>query len=147
MFYRKKFILLLLSTHFFLNTSFSHEAISITNPSPMIMMHALAGREPEPITSQGASYSISSSNKISKISAFLNDPMPPHTTLSIQMSAPHGAQSLGRVILSTTPQDLVVHIQENTTATLPFFYIFSSTTKAGTLPLATKIVTFTLSNE
>ncbi|MDR3624739.1 MAG: hypothetical protein P4L16_06335 [Chlamydiales bacterium] len=165
MFSHRIFFLTILSGYFFFsnlifsNTILEHPdehvlnntsslTIHTTNPQPLIITSCFAGNEPRPLSSTTASYTITSdAHKTCKISAFLNNRMPQNTSLAIQLAAPSGAQSTGMIMLSTIPQNLVLHIPPHTNATLPITYLFSTKCQAGILPLTTKMVTFTLDTE
>lgn len=105
---------------------------------------AVAGSQPTSVTNAVTTYNVrvnKTSNK--KITAGLNTNMPANVTLTVTLSAPPGATSLGAITLTTTAQDAVVNIT-NVNVTQSITYQLSATVAAGVIPSSTRTVTFTL---
>lgn len=89
-------------------------------------------------------YSVSTNEVNKKIVASLDNNLPKGCFLQVSLSPPTGARTLGMQTLSTTPTDLVVEISKTSASGLPMVYRFTTHPKAGVIPNATRIVTYTL---
>lgn len=115
------------------------------SPAPFTITTAAAGTQPTPITNSVTTYYIKAKNAAGaqKISAQLDAPMPPGTTLTVQMVASPGATSLGAVSLDATARNVVINIAKENGATYGITYVFTATVAAGVVPMQTRTVTFT----
>ena len=121
----------------------SAQTITVTgNPAPFVVTTAVAGAQPAVLTSNPTTYTVAGVQNSLKISAGLNAPMPPGTTLTVLLSPLLGSTSVGRVTLSTTVTLLEYDIQDVGTGQIT--YTFTATAAAGVIPSQSRIVTFTL---
>ena len=97
-------------------------------------------------TTSTNTYSISTNETNKKISGYLDASMPAGTTLSVNLSPPSGARSMGEQALSAVPVDLVIEISMVFEVGLPMVYTFSADSKKGVLPSETRIITYTLTD-
>jgi hypothetical protein len=119
-----------------------------TSPAPFVMTTAVAGSQPTAITNNLTTYFVKAKNPAGaqKISAQLDVPMPPGTTITLTMAPPAGATSLGPVALDMTSRDIIINIDKENGSTLAITYVFSATVAAGVVPSQTRTVTFTMSS-
>lgn len=117
-------------------------------PAPFVISTAVAGSEPAAITNSVTTYYVLDKKPAGtrKISAALDSPMPPGTTLTIQLVPSAGATSLGPVSMDMTDRNLVVGIYKDNGSTLGITYVFTATVSAGVVTSQSRNVTFTLSN-
>lgn len=115
------------------------------SPAPFTITTAVAGTEPAALTNGVTTYFVKAKNAAGpqKITAQLDAPMPPGTTLTVQMVAPAGATSLGAVSLDATVRNIVINIAGVNGSTQGITYVFSATVAAGVVPTQTRTVTFT----
>jgi hypothetical protein len=105
---------------------------------------AVAGSQPASKTVSSTTYSLLTFGR-TRITARLNSPMPPGTTLYLTLAAPSGATNHGPVVLTTTAQDLVTNIPFLTSKSgLSITYEFEATAAAGVVPMQTRTITLTL---
>ena len=115
------------------------------SPAPFTITTAVAGTQPTPITNSITTYFIKAKHPggAQRVSAQLDAPMPPGTTLTVQMVASPGATSLGAVSLDATVRDVVINIDFEKGSTYGITYVFTATVAAGVVPMQTRTVTFT----
>ena len=121
-------------------------ALSVSgSPAPFTITTAVAGAEPTPITNSVTTYYVKARHPggAQRIAARLDAPMPPGTTLTIQMVASPGATSLGAVSLDATVRDLVINIDREPGTSYGITYVFTATVAAGVIPTQMRTVTFT----
>lgn len=121
------------------------------NPPTLIIDSAVAGQEPQEATNSSTTYTVVTNEgafvtpeKPKKITGVINQAMPPHTYLKINLQAPAEGWSEGDVELSETSHTLVDYItvpDEDLTIT----YKFGATAEAGTLS-GFRVVTLTLTD-
>ncbi len=124
-----------------------HSALTVSgSPGTMTASTAVAGMAPTPVVDGITTYYVRARNPAGpqKIVAQLNAPMPAGTTLTINMVPPAGATSLGNVVLSVTPQDIVLNIDKIGGSTQGITYTFTATIAAGVVPAQSRIVTLSL---
>ena len=112
----------------------------ITGPSPVF---ALCGCSSATSTN---TYSILTNEMNKKISGSLNADMPEGTVLTVNLSPPSGARSMGTQILSATPVDLVIEISRVFESGLPMVYTFTANARNGVIAPETRIITYTLTD-
>lgn len=105
--------------------------ISFTGSPVLTISSAAAGQEPLPVTDSSARYAISTNGTSMRITAQINKPTPPHTTLEIMLAPPGSGTSAGFVTLSTTPATVVSGIGPVASGSRVVTYRFSATTQAG----------------
>ena len=117
-------------------------------PAPFVVSGAVAGSEPIPITNSVTTYYVKDKKPAGtrRISAALDSPMPPGTTLTIQLVPSAGATSLGAVSMDMTDRSLVVGIYKDNGSTLGITYVFTATVAAGVVTSQSRNVTFTLTD-
>ena len=118
------------------------------SPAPFVLSTAVAGSQPTALANNSTTYFVKAKNSAGaqKITAQLDAPMPPGTTLTIQLGTPAGATNLGAVPLDAIPRDVVVNIAKENGVTLGVTYGFTATVAAGVLSTQTRTVTLTLSS-
>ena len=118
--------------------------VSSGNAGTLTVNAAVAGAPPSSKTLSSTTYSLFTFGK-TRITARLNSPMPPGTTLYLTLAAPAGATSHGPVALTTTAQDLVTNIPFLTNKSgLSITYEFEATAAAGVVSAQTRTITLTL---
>ena len=115
-------------------------------PGLLRISTAIAGFEPIAVSNATTTYTVSTGNpnRIHKIMARLNAPMPVGVTLTVTLDAPSGATSLGPVALDATDRDVVMGIPRRTTATHTITYELSASVAAGVIPNSSRTVTLTI---
>ena len=114
-----------------------------SDPAPLTVGTAIAGSQPLPATDISTVYTVTAAAG-EKITAFIDQAMPPGVTLEITLTAPPGAVSLGPVVLTTVPQDLVRSIPAGTFAGLSVRYTLRATVAAGVVSPRGRIVSFAI---
>jgi hypothetical protein len=121
--------------------------LSGTSAGTLTISAVIPGQDPTGVSSSTTTYDISTPqpNRTYRITARLNQAMPAGTTLSLTMSAPTGASSVGPVVLTTTDQDIVVNIPRKLDETgLSITYSFAATPAAGVVPLTSRSIILTI---
>jgi hypothetical protein len=98
------------------------------------------------IDASGVTYDITNNagENSKKLVGSINSDMPNETSLSVQVSAPSGAESEGLVALTTVPQELVTGIDNVTESLLAISFKLEATVAAGVIASATKTFTLTV---
>lgn len=117
------------------------------DPSPLVVDAATAGSQPDPVTENSTTFALTTNASSKKITGSVGTSMPSGVTLEVQLNAPSGASSAGKVGLSTTDQDLVTSIAQVAESSLTTEYTLSATVDAGTVPSTDKTVTFTFTTQ
>ncbi|MHC9544071.1 MAG: hypothetical protein AB9903_31545 [Vulcanimicrobiota bacterium] len=114
----------------------------------LIITDVVAGDDPVSVTSSVATYSISTNQSSKKITGLLLEgKAESFTTLSITLQAPSaGGSSLGEVILTAQPADLVVGIPAGAHQNRSITFKFSTTVEAGVIPSTSRTVVLTLTD-
>ena len=89
-------------------------------------------------------YAINNASGNKKLVARLSSPMPPNTTLKVQLAPPTGAVSAGPVTLTASDQTLVTGIGVVNQAGLDMTFTLSATVNAPLTNAGTKTLTLTL---
>lgn len=125
---------------------FSVDAINqmgqITGPAPVFALQGCGCNSASCINT----YSVSTNETNKKISGSLDADMPQGTSLSVNLSPPSGARSMGTQVLSATPVDLVVELSMVSETGLPMVYTFSATAQGGVVSTRSRVVTYTLTD-
>ncbi len=116
------------------------------NPAAMKINSAIPGIQPTDEVNATTTYSISTNESNKKITGMLNSNMPANTYLKIRLAAPGGAVSLGEVVLSSKPADLVTGISKVAESGKTITYTFSSTVAAGIVSSGMRTVILTVTN-
>ena len=118
------------------------------SPAPFTVASAVAGSQPAALSDNITTYFVKAKKPAGaqRIAAQLNAPMPPGTTITLQMAPSFGASSLGPVALDMTARDIVVNIDKDNGSTLGITYVFTATVAAGVVPSQSRTVTLTMSN-
>jgi hypothetical protein len=122
------------------------QSLSIgTSPSAMTINTAIPGQPPSDVNSNVTNYTITGKkNRTYKITARLSSAMPAGVTLTLTMTAPTGATSLGPVTLDATTRDVVSNIINQSAEIEQITYQLSATAAAGVITPQSRTVTFTL---
>ena len=124
-------------------------ALSVSGPpASMVVTTSIAGNQPTTIVNTATTYSVTAKRVagIKKIVVQLSAPMPPNTTLTVDLVPVTGSVSVGPVTLDMTARDLLVNISRENNTLSSINYTFSATVAAGVVPSQTRTVTFTLLN-
>jgi hypothetical protein len=112
------------------------------DPGALTVHSAMAGKEPDPASESTTTYALTTTAANQKIVARLDAPLPEGMTLTIRLSAPPGATSLGQVTMTTTDQAIVVDLPAPGTYTgLAIVYTLTARVAAGSVPPLTRAVT------
>lgn len=111
------------------------------DPATLIVGTAIAGEQPLPAVDGSTVYSVTATLG-QKITAYIDQAMPPGVTLEITLAAPAGALSVGPVVLTTVPQDLVRLLPEGTASGLSISYTLRATVSAGVVSPRWRTVSF-----
>ena len=129
---------------------FSVETINefgpITGPSPLFHLKKRRGEGSRSIQATNT-YALSTNELNKKITGMLNEEMPQGTVLSVNLTAPNGARSTGTQPLSTIPVDLVIEVSEVNEEGLPIVYLFQVAPDTHSVPMTTRVVIYTLTDE
>lgn len=111
------------------------------DPSALIVGTAIAGNQPLPAVDGSTVYSVTASSG-EKITAYIDQSMPYGVTLELALAAPTGAISVGSVVLTTVPQDLVHSLPAGTFSGLSISYTLRATVAAGVVSPRWRTVSF-----
>jgi hypothetical protein len=114
------------------------------NPAPLVISSATAGSAPTSVTAGGSSYAITTNEANKKITASIDQALPAGMQLEVLLAAPTGAASVGEVVLTTAPADVVTGISAISAASLAITYRLSATATVQMPSPATRTVTFTV---
>lgn len=121
--------------------------LAISGTAPVLTINsATAGSTPNPVSSTGLTYSLTTNLSNQKITGSLDSNMPKGTTLMANLAAPSGATSAGTVELKSKAVDLVTGISTLNASGLALTYTLNATTDAGVIPSTVKTVTLTIVN-
>ncbi len=121
------------------------DEISVSgNPAALIVSTATAGSEPDAVTDNATTYSVTTNGTNKKITGVLDSAMPANTTLQVNLTAPTGGSSAGSVTLSASAADLVTGITQRAESGLTITYTLSATVSAGIVASDSRTVTLTL---
>jgi hypothetical protein len=84
--------------------------ISVSAAVTLTIATATAGADPDSVTNNATTYSITTNGSGKKIAGKIDSAMPTGLTLSANLAAPTGGTSVGYVSLTATNQDLVTGI-------------------------------------
>jgi len=114
----------------------------------LVITDVEAGNDPVAVSSTVANYSISTNQSNKKITgSLLEGNTDPYTTLTIRLQAPgSGGSSVGEVILTAQPADLVIGIPAGAYNNCSMTFKFSATIEAGIIPSTAKTVVLTLTD-
>lgn len=116
------------------------------NPATLRVQTAVAGSQPDAVSDQTTTYSITTSIGTSKIVGQLNAALPSGVTLQVMLEAPTGGTSLGLVPLNTTPSDLVTNLPiiSLLSSNRSITYTLSATVNAAPFSTQNVLVTYTI---
>ncbi len=115
------------------------------NPQPLIVHTARAGKEPESAIDHSTTYTLQvSPNAMATVFVSIDTPLPEGTYLSVSLTAPEYAVSIPSISLQTTPQLALKQVVPGNYRNLSITYEYRATVAAGTIPLCTKNIIFTL---
>lgn len=128
-----------------LSSSCSAATLTVTgNPGLLLIDSAFIGLAPNTTSDSSTTYSLLDGDGSTQIIGSLNTALPAHTTLTIELAAPSGANSQGAIALSTMPQSLVTNISNGTYNNLSITYRFSATITAGVISPTSRTVTLSI---
>jgi hypothetical protein len=114
------------------------------NPGALTVSTAMAGSAPLPVSDASTTYSVQSETAGQKITAVLDAPLPAGMTLEVELAAPSGAVSAGRISLSTVQRTLVHDLPAGQFSGLSINYYLTAATSAGVVSSDVRTVTFTI---
>jgi hypothetical protein len=117
--------------------------ISVTGTPSLQISTAVAGDAPNIAVDTSATYAVTTNEDNRKISASIEQPLPPGLHLLVTLAAPTDSASLGERELETTAIDLVTGITRINESNLPIIYKLIATSQAA--PVNTSaLVTYTI---
>ena len=119
-------------------------SITLTSLGTLTISVATPGGQPVSSTNNTGKYSVNAVSGRMKVTAQLDSPLPSGVTLTITLSAPSGAVSLGATALSTSSQNVVRYIPVGDYTNLSVNLQLSSSVTAGVVPPNTSHITLTL---
>jgi hypothetical protein len=117
--------------------------IGFAGAPSLVINTATAGSDPNSV-SAAASWSVTTNQTGSKITASIGTNMPAGLTLSTNLTAPSGAASAGAKTLSTVAVDLVTGITKVAAGPLAVTYALTATAAAGVVASTSRTVTYTI---
>jgi hypothetical protein len=114
------------------------------NPAALIVNSATAGLAPNSVYDASTSYAITTNETNRKITGSINADMPVNIGLAIILLEPTGATSMGWMVLSTAPVNLVTGIGKLNQSGMLIGYWLAATSAAGVVPSNTRTVTLTI---
>jgi hypothetical protein len=112
--------------------------------APLVINSASPGSAPTSVSAAGGSYAVTTNEANQKITASVNQAMPPGITLEVTLGAPDGAASSGSIALGTAASDVVTGISGVAAPALPIAYRLSATAGASVTTPQSRTVTFTI---
>jgi hypothetical protein len=119
-------------------------SISLTALGTLTISVATPGGQPVSSTNSTGKYSVHAVSGRMKVTAQLDTPLPSGVTLTITLSAPSGAVSLGSTVLSTSSQNVVRYVPVGDYTNLAVNLELSSSVTAGVVPYNTSHIILTL---
>ncbi|HXT13990.1 MAG TPA: hypothetical protein VN706_00070 [Gemmatimonadaceae bacterium] len=119
----------------------------MTAPGPLTIVSAPAGSNPTSVTDQSARYSVTVVSGRMRITARLDNPPPAGVTMTISLTAPAGAVSLGTVTLTSSDQNVVRYIPVGQYPGLTVTLSLAATVTAGAVGYHASNVILTLSDD
>ena len=114
------------------------------NPGVLTVSTAMAGSAPFPVSDATTTYSVQTETVGLKIIATLDAPLPAGITLEVELAAPAGAVSAGRISLSTVQRTVVHDLPAGQFSGLSINYYLTAASSAGVVPSDVRTVTFTI---
>lgn len=122
------------------------QSLSVSgDPSTLIVQSAAAGSQPDPDLDSSTTYDVTVL-ATSKIVGRVDAALPSGVDVKIELEAPAGAVSHGKVTLTTSDQDLVTDIASGSYSGLAITYELTATVDAGVVALDDRTVTLTVAN-
>jgi hypothetical protein len=141
------FAILWLTGMAFASLAASQTNISVSaNPGSLVVSTAVAGGAPFPVSETTTTYSVETVTAGQRITAALDAPLLAGMTLEIELAAPSGAASSGRVALSIVARTVVLDIPQGQFSGLAINYYFTATTAAGVVPRDVRGVILTITH-
>jgi hypothetical protein len=116
------------------------------NPAAMVVNAATPGSQPDVVTDNSTTYSISSNGTNIKITGSIDTPLPTGVTLKVNLTAPTGGSSAGDVPLGVSPSDLVTGTTKVAESGLTIIYKLNATVVAGVVVTSNRTVTLTVTD-
>lgn len=122
------------------------DTLSLTgSPSALSISTATAGQQPDSVTNNSTSYSITTLTVARTIVGSINANMPAGVTLKVALAAPSGATSQGSITMTTTNNTLVSNVKKTTIAVgLTVTYLLSATVAAAQVSGGSRTLTLTV---
>jgi hypothetical protein len=115
------------------------------NPQPLIIHKAKAGKEPESAVDTSTTYTLQvPPNATTTLSVSIDSPMPEGTNLFVSLSTPGEHNKSPTIPLKVVPQVVLTRILAGIYEDLTITYEYSATVAAGIVPLSSKNIVFTL---
>jgi hypothetical protein len=118
--------------------------IAVQGSPNLTLISAAAGSGPASVVASGSTWSVTTNESNTRVTASLTEDMPTGVTLSLKLGAPAGAVSRGFQPLGTTPIDVVTNVSRVAAAGLSLVYQLDATPRAGIVVEGTRTVVFTI---
>lgn len=122
------------------------DQIAVQGAPALTITNAVAGQVPASATASGSSWSVTTNQTNSRITASIGSEMPPGLTLSVDLGVPDGATSAGLKALGTTPVEVASHLSKVAAAGLPLSYQLDAVPTAGVVTTGSRVVVFTITS-
>lgn len=123
----------------------SISSISVSgNPAAFTISAATPGDPPNSATDTSTTYAVTTNATAQRIQGSIDTAMPSGVGLTITLSPPSGATSVGAVNMTTTAQNLVTGISNVAQSGLGITYTLSATASAAPIASASRTVTYTI---
>lgn len=120
--------------------------IVTSTSSTLSVREAVPGSMPRPESDNATRLTLNATAGSSRLLVHTESPLPFGVVLSVHVQAPAGAMNLGYITLDTTPHEALREIPAGLHTGLIVTYEITATASAGTLPLSSCSVVFTLEN-
>ena len=117
--------------------------IAVVGSPTLVVSVAVPGAAPQPATSSGVTWAVTTNQSNAKITARVGTAMPAGMTLTADLAAPAGATSAGPKALTTTAQDMVTGITMVAQGGMDVTYVFTAAVTVGPTS-GTAVVTYTI---
>lgn len=122
------------------------QKISVSSPTVTLTINSVTtpGNQPDSAFTSGLTYAITNNLTPSKITGVLGTALAAGLDMDMNLGAPTGATSAGKIQLSTTAADLVTGIGRINQSGMSLYIQFDATSAVGVIASATEVITLTL---
>lgn len=120
------------------------DQLAFTGAPTLVISSAATGQSTASVRTPGGTWSVTTNRTGERITANVDEELPPGLVLSVHLQAPSGAQSIGFRSLGATPVEVIRDLSPTAMRDLPLTYQLDAKITAGTVVTGTRTVIFTI---